>query len=324
MKNLWKKNFACTISLILRYERYYRFMSFKKKKIIQKKEKKVSMILPYFFAFLGSIFVFFIWVSVLGYYSIDPIEKIQNVKENYKIKAKEKDEVEKKAQEEEAYNKEKTNILLVWRGGGNHTAPNLTDTIILASIHKDNQTVSLLSIPRDLYVDYPNGSSWKINGIYESVYGLEEDIDDGMNAIERKIEEITWEEIDYYVNVDFDGFMELIDNVGWVDVVIPETFVDNSYPDNNYGYTTFILRKWSWTLDWETALKYARSRHSTSDFDRSLRQQQIIQALREKMLSLNYLWNPLKIKGLYDTFQDNIQTDIPLTKLIGLDRKSVV
>jgi len=79
-----------------------------------------------------------------------------------------------------------------------------------------------------------------------------------------------------------------------------------------------MLKKGTWTLDGDVALKYARSRHSTSDFDRSLRQQQIISSLKDKVLSLGYLKNSNKIQQLYTAINENIETDMDLTTLIKL------
>lgn len=223
--------------------------------------------------------------------------------------------------EKKELDKEKINILVVGRWGWDHDAPDLTDTIILVSINTEQDTVSMLSIPRDLYVDYITEWQWKLNGLYESSYSEKQSLVLAMKDLETKIEEITWEKVDYFVNLDFKWFIDLIDTVGGIEVEVPENFVDYEYPDGNDGYTTFILRKGTWTIDGDVALKYARSRHSTSDFDRSLRQQIIIGALKEKMVSLDYLTSPKKISALYSTFQKNIKTDIPLTKLISLALK---
>jgi len=214
--------------------------------------------------------------------------------------------------------KNKINILLLGRGGWEHDAPNLTDTIILASINTDTGAISMLSIPRDLYVEYENGSRrGKINRIYE--HNLIKFWESSwISAIKNKVSEITGQDIDYYVNVDFEGFVEIIDVLDWVEVNIPENFVDNQYPDGNLGYTTFILRKWVWTLDGKVALKYARSRHSTSDFDRSVRQQQILSALKDKVLWLGYLKSPTKTKNLYSAIRNNIKTDIDVKTILEL------
>lgn len=88
--------------------------------------------------------------------------------------------------------------------------------------------------------------------------------------------------------------------------------VDNRYPDYNWGYTTFSIKKGTQTLDGETALKYARSRHSTNDFSRSARQQAVISALRDRLLSMDVLTSPTKLNSLYLAIKNHIITDIPL------------
>jgi anionic cell wall polymer biosynthesis LytR-Cps2A-Psr (LCP) family protein len=94
--------------------------------------------------------------------------------------------------------------------------------------------------------------------------------------------------------------------------------IDYEFPDDNWGYRTLIVRKGIWLFDGESALNYVRSRHSTSDFDRSLRQQQVISAIKDKVLSTYLITSPLKIKELYDVFNRNVLTDLPLTKILSL------
>jgi hypothetical protein len=101
------------------------------------------------------------------------------------------------------------------------------------------------------------------------------------------------------MNVDFAGFAKFVDVLGGLEIDVPEDLVDVSYPDDNWGYQTFKVSKGLQTFDGATALKYARSRHSTSDFDRSLRQQSLVRALKEKLLSLGTLSKPSKIQSLY-------------------------
>jgi len=298
-------------------------MTFKKKKIFITQQKKTSVFFSYFFWVLWIIVIFFLGVSTLAYVSDIDFKWLQNIgKTDSNDKSWNSQEIiQEKEKEKEELDKEKINILIVGRWGGDHDAPDLTDTIILLSLNTKQDTVSMLSIPRDLYVEYITDEEWKLNGLYESSYSEKESLVLAMKDLEIKVEEITGETIDYFVNLDFKWFIDLIDTVGWIEVEVPENFVDYEYPDGNDGYTTFILRKWTWTIDGDVALKYARSRHSTSDFDRSLRQQIIIGALKEKMVSLDYLTSPKKISALYDTFQKNIKTDIPLTKLISLGLK---
>jgi len=105
---------------------------------------------------------------------------------------------------------EKINILLVGVGGMTNDAPDLTDTIILASINTKLKTVSMLSVPRDLYVSYPNGGVGKINEVY--LRGIKKGGQKkGFQDLSDKIEEITGEKIQHYALVDFEGFVKVVD-----------------------------------------------------------------------------------------------------------------
>lgn len=137
-------------------------------------------------------------------------------------------------------------------------------------------------------------------------------------SFRKKIEEIVNQKIDYYINIDFNWFTALIDTIWWVELTIPEQFIDYQYPDWERWYKTIVFKKWTWLFDWENALKYARSRHSTSDFDRSLRQQQIIDAIRNKLTAWYFLNSPSKIKELYNVFTDYIYTDLKLQDVLKL------
>jgi len=220
-------------------------------------------------------------------------------------------------------NKDKINILIVWRWGWDHDAPNLTDTIILTSINTKTKLISMLSIPRDLYVEYPKTNkskedAWKINWLFAK-YSFESGSKKvWMNVLKDKVSQITWEKIDYFINVDFNWFTKIIDTIWWIEITIPKQFVDNRYPDWNWGYRTLVFKKWTWLFDWENALKYARSRHSTSDFDRSIRQQQVIMAIKDKLSWSYFFKSPSKIKELYEVFKDYVYTDIKLSTLIKL------
>jgi len=213
--------------------------------------------------------------------------------------------------------KNNTYILITGRWGGTHDAPNLTDTIILAGINFEEETLSMLSIPRDLWVNYPDSTlSGKINRIYETYVPDSPEL--AIEKLKTKVTEITGKEIDYYINLDFQGFIQVVDALWGVEITLEENFVDTAYPTVTWWYRTFILRKWTWTLDGEVALMYARSRHSTSDFDRSLRQQEIIWSLREKVSSLWYLRDSKKIIELYNIFSDSVDTDMSVSEMISL------
>lgn len=287
-------------------------MWFKTKKIktsvdISKIEKKQNTnFFIYFLWFIWIIFIAFLWTYIL--WSIRAFDfNLWNIVNNISVIKPDKNKVNK------------ISILVVWRWWWNHDAPNLTDSMILVSLDLNKNIVSMLSIPRDFYVKKWENSYWKLNEIYAySLQRNDRNENKAMWDLKNKISEITWEKVNYYVNIDFEGFKAIVDMLWWVEIEVEKDLYDNSYPTPNWWYTTFILKKWTWTLDWETALKYARSRHSTSDFDRSLRQQKIISAVKDKVLSGWYLTSPSKIKDLYKTASPYFKTDIDLNWIIKL------
>ncbi|RAL56570.1 hypothetical protein BLD25_02820 [Candidatus Gracilibacteria bacterium GN02-872] len=279
-------------------------MSFKMKKI-----KKTNTLLN----LIGLIIIFSL--AFLGVYAVQSINLGNN-----KYKAGKG----VYSEETKEYKKE-IGILIVGRGGftGGNDAPNLTDTIILAKINKDKKNVSLLSIQRDLYVNYatnPNEKegTGKINSVYPHYLGRLKDETQAMHKLAEKIKDITGEETDYFVNVDFAGFKKIIDTLGGVEIDVKESFVDRTYPDGNWGYKTISFKKGLQTMDGEKALEYSRSRHSTSDFDRSLRQQQVIQAVKNKIMSSYTINSPAKVTELYNIFKENIFTDVSINDAITL------
>lgn len=222
-----------------------------------------------------------------------------------------------------------TNIMIVGVGGEKHDGPNLTDTIILASINQKNDSIGLLSIPRDLYVEAPKVGATKINGVYDLLlkknhkdplipYTIEEQTA-AMDGLKGLVENITGTEIGYYTKVDFTAFKEIVDHVGGVEVNVPENFLDRQYPNQTEtGYETFFLKKGEQTLDGITALKYARSRHSTSDFDRASRQHIIIKALLTKMLQKETLMNPAALRRIYLSVSNNVTTDLDWREILKI------
>ncbi|MFC1655275.1 LCP family protein [Patescibacteria group bacterium] len=190
----------------------------------------------------------------------------------------------------QAYSEEVENILIVGKN------QDLTDTIILASINPSRETVTLISIPRDLYV---NGR--KINSIYAS---------HGIIKLEKDIHMITGATIDKHVILDFAAFEKIVDILGGIDLYVREPIHDNAFPTADNGYTVYSIEEGSHHLDGEEALRYARSRKSTSDFDRSKRQHQVIQAIRVKLKMLDILADLDKAIEIYETVVAGIDTNI--------------
>jgi hypothetical protein len=118
--------------------------------------------------------------------------------------------------------------------------------------------------------------------------------------------------------IDFIGFVQAIDEIGGVDVDVPYDIEDVEYPGPDYTFETFTLSKGSHHLDGETALKYARSRHTTSDFGRSARQQQLLQALSEKVRNDGLLRSAGRITSLLGIIGDHTDSTMSTRQIIGL------
>ncbi len=206
------------------------------------------------------------------------------------------------------------NFLIAGIGWLGHPGGELTDSLMLAKADSKKQTVTILSIPRDLYVAYGKNSAGKINALYP----MGKSSWSGINLLAEKVTEITGEPIDHFVVIDFSGFKWIVDALGWVTVDVPADIYDREYPNENWWYEIFSLKKWVQELDGKTALKFARSRHSTSDFDRSERQQLLIKAIKDKALSLDIITNPNKISNILDSVRNNISTDLTVGDIVNL------
>lgn len=212
-----------------------------------------------------------------------------------------------------------TTFLVVGIGGAGHDGGNLTDSIQVINIADKPDHATLVSIPRDLYINMSNlglGNSAKINELYARSLKLHNgDKELALGDLSKKITEITGQKIDHVALIDFSWFIQFIDLIGGIEIDVPKSIVDMSYPDNNYGYQVFRINAGKQVLDGKTALKYVRSRHSTSDFDRSIRQQLVLQAIRDKVFSIDTLTSPSKIQDLYDSLKEHVWTDLDVSDL---------
>jgi len=127
--------------------------------------------------------------------------------------------------------------------------------------------------------------------------------------------------IHYYIGVDFSGFKKAIDAVGGIDVYVEKDLFDPMYPaENMVNYDPFSIKAGLHHMDGTTALKYARSRESTSDFDRSARQQKVISAFKDKVLSSGTLNSPEKVVSLANIAGSNIKTDMTVSEIKELSK----
>lgn len=212
-----------------------------------------------------------------------------------------------------------TNFLILGTGGKNHEGSDLTDSIILASLDQENKLVTMTSIPRDLYIKDPTIGNSRINEVYYNAKNYYKSSSEGLNNMKLKIESIMGIPVHYFLKIDFDGFKELIDALGGIDVNVESAIYDPFYPkDGTFLYETFSISAGQHHLDGTTALKYARSRKTTSDFDRAERQQQIIYAVKEKALSTEILFSRDKISEILETLKENIETDITVKEILTL------
>lgn len=231
---------------------------------------------------------------------------------------------------------ERVNILILGIGGERHDGPLLTDTIIYAAVDPIKLKTTLVSLPRDLWV--PDLRA-KINTAY--AYGEEKQKGGGILLTKAVVEKILGQPVNYVLRIDFKGFIQAVDLVGGVDVVVERDFDDYEYPvagkeADTCGYIGeefekratassqleafpcryihISFKKGLRHMDGEEALRFVRSRHAIgdegTDMARSKRQENVITAFKEKVFSTGTLLNPVKILSLYDTFQASIDTNI--------------
>jgi LCP family protein required for cell wall assembly len=216
--------------------------------------------------------------------------------------------------------KERVNILLLGidqRIGDGETA-HRTDTMIVLTVDPVTMEAGMLSIPRDIWVPISGfkDPNYRIN--QANYLGDLYDYPGGGIALARKVvQNFLGVPIHYVARVNFTAFENFVDRMGGVTVDVPDDIYDSEYPTEDYQTEVFTLTRGTQTLDGETALKYARTRHSAGgDFDRARRQQQVIMAVRER------LKNPQVLASLIASAPDllvelgaSIKTDMTLDQM---------
>lgn len=167
--------------------------------------------------------------------------------------------------------------------GGDQNA----DVIMIARLDLTDNSVRVVSIPRDLEVEVPGYGRSKINGAYN--IGVKQSPNSpiaGVIAMRDTIQYNFGIGIDEFVMIDFEGFEEVIDAVGGITINVREKIVDDEYPTDDYGTTTLVINAGVQHMDGKTALAYARTRHQDSDDQRRERQMDVLRALLNKAQSL--------------------------------------
>lgn len=217
-------------------------------------------------------------------------------------------------------NKDRVNFLLLGVGGAGHEGPFLTDTIMVASLKPSTKEVALLSLPRDMIIPIKKDGWQKINQIYST--GKAQENDQGAEMITRAVSYLLDMPIHYYAIINFKGFEEFINQLGGLNVKVEKGFVDNEYPTDDFLTTTVSFAAGEQIMDGPTALIFVRSRHGNngegSDFARSKRQQLVLQALRDKILTTAALINPKTIGGILELLQNHLETNISIWQALKL------
>ncbi len=209
----------------------------------------------------------------------------------------------------------RTNFLILGIRGYEVADADLTDSIFFVSLDKNSKKAVLLSIPRDLWI---TGIQAKINTAYH--YG-------GFELAKKTVADILGQSVDYMVVINFESFGEVIDVLGGVTVNVQRTFDDFKYPiagkendlcnnDSEFKcrYEQVHFEAGLQTMDGATALRYIRSRNAVgeegTDFARSARQQQLVFALKQKILTPQVYLHPSKLYRLFAVFQRGMTVDI--------------
>ncbi len=195
--------------------------------------------------------------------------------------------------------------------------PVRTDSLMLVSIDPANESIGLLSIPRDLWVEIPGQEDRdRINRAY--FLGEVRGAGGGPRLLQQTVSSNLGMRAHNYVLVDFKVLVDLVDLLGGIEVAIDYTINDERYPDKNYGYDPFYLAPGTHILDGEDALRFARTRHGNNDVLRAGRQQQVIGGIRERVLSINFLQLIAQVPALLASLSENLQTGLDIQQIVQL------
>lgn len=197
------------------------------------------------------------------------------------------------------------------------TGPSRSDAIMIARLDPESKRAALLSLPRDLIVNIPGYGQDRINAAM--VYGdLNPQLGGGVELTRKTVSKLLGLPIDYVVQIDFQGFMGVIDSIGGVTINVEKEIYDPAYPTMDYGYTVAHFLPGVQQMDGETALMYARTRHSDSDFERLKRQQAVLLGVQERLQEQNALERIQSVASITSALRDYVQTDLPEERMVGL------
>src|SRR5258707_8579439 len=222
---------------------------------------------------------------------------------------------------------DRVNLLVMGYGGSGHAGAYLTDSMVVMSLLPNNSHTTLVSVPRDLWVQIPEGSGnyGKINAVYEDASNNNANPVAGGDAAAKKLSLVTGMNVQYWLTINFTGFKDFINAIGGIDVYVPDSF-NACYPKNDDAsidpnWIKVQFNKGMQHMDGATAIEYARAREplevcgkgksenqaELTDFARSARQQIIIKAALTKVKSIS-TWPSLynALTGLSHAIRTNM------------------
>jgi LCP family protein required for cell wall assembly len=213
---------------------------------------------------------------------------------------------------------ERVTILLMgldYRDWEQGDGPPRTDSMMLVTLDPLTRTAGMLSIPRDLWVEIPGYSHGRINTAY--FLGERDRLPGGGPELAVKtVEKFMGVPIQYYVQIDFNAFIQMIDEIGGVEITVDEELLIDPIGKDN----TVKLDPGTHLLNGELALAFARVRYTEGgDFDRANRQQQMALAIRDQILQLSALPTLVaRAPALYQDLTEGIRTNLSVDQMIAL------
>lgn len=201
---------------------------------------------------------------------------------------------------------------------GDSAAPR-SDTMILLSMDPLNNTAAAIAIPRDMWVVVPGFGNYKINTAFR--FGELYNLPGGGPALaSQTVEEFLGVPIHFYVQIDFQAFVDFIDHIHGIKVTFDEPYTI----DRRGKWNTVTLDPGTYVLDGEYALAYARDRKSEGDdFDRSSRQMEVIMLIRQRILNFDQLPTlVMNAPAIYEDLSTGIRTNMSLDQVIKLAWKA--
>ncbi len=208
---------------------------------------------------------------------------------------------------------EMINILVIGVDARTGQSPALarTDSLMIISIDPQREQISVMSIPRDMYITTTEFGPLPINTVTRN--GELENPGEGVDTLIKTLENELDIKIQHWVRFEFEGFVAVVDAVGGIEIDVPKRIVDQQFPKPDGGVELVVFEPGLQEMDGETALKYARTRHADSDYQRTERQQQVVEAILNKLISLRTIYRG---PGVANAILANSESNMNITHFI--------